>query len=202
LYSQIKPHFLYNTLETIRSMAVMANAKEISSMLKALGDFFRISMSNGQELIAVSQEEKHLQNYLYIQQIRFSRLEYRIQFDPAISTYLVPTMLLQPLVENAIQHGIRMMPSDGLCEILGFIEQDKEQSNLCFIVRDNGKGMSAEQQRHIWYNKGEEELYSFGLKNIQDRIRLRFGDPYGIVISSTPGQGVEVLVRLPLIPNH
>ncbi|MFF2908015.1 sensor histidine kinase [Paenibacillus sp. NPDC057934] len=199
LYSQIKPHFLYNTLETIRSMAVMANAKEISNMLKALGDFFRISLSNGQELISVAQEEKHLKSYLYIQQIRFSRLQYRIQFDPTISTCMVPTMLLQPLVENAIQHGIRMMPGGGLCEILGFMEQDGEQKHLCFVVRDNGKGMSAEQERQIWSNSGDEELYSFGLKNIQDRIRLRFGEPYGITIFSEPGQGVKVLVRLPLI---
>ncbi|MFC3746957.1 sensor histidine kinase [Paenibacillus sp. GCM10012306] len=199
LYSQIKPHFLYNTLETIRSMAVMANAKDISKMLKALGDFFRISLSNGQELISALQEEKHLQSYLYIQQIRFNRLQYRIQFDPDISDYQVPTMLLQPLVENAIQHGIRMMPGGGMCEILGYIEQDGENRNLCFIVRDNGIGMSAEQQRHIWSNSGEGELYSFGLKNIQDRIRLRFGKPYGIEISSEPGQGTEVLVRLPII---
>ncbi|MEK5026047.1 hypothetical protein BSK56_24805 [Paenibacillus borealis] len=199
LYSQIKPHFLYNTLDTIRAMAVMTNAKEISSILKALGEFYRISLSNGQELIAAAQEKKHLESYLYIQQIRFKKLDYRISFEPGIEACQVPTMLLQPLVENAIHHGIRGMPDGGLCEIIGYTERTGEQSNLCFIVRDNGKGMSEEEKRLIWSDNGEEEVYSFGLKNIQDRIQLRFGESYGIVLTSEPGNGVEVQVRLPLI---
>ncbi|WP_084673344.1 sensor histidine kinase [Paenibacillus sp. HW567] len=201
LYSQIKPHFLYNTLDTIRSMAVMANAKEISNILRALGEFFRSSLNNGQELIAVAQEKKHLQSYLYIQQIRFKKLKYHIEFEPEIEACRVPTMLLQPLVENAIHHGIREMPDGGLCEIFGYAEGEGEQGNLIFIVRDNGKGMDEEQQQRIWSNEGEGELYSFGLKNIQDRIQLRFGGSYGIELSSEPGKGVEVLLRLPLILN-
>lgn len=199
LYSQIKPHFLYNTLDTIRSMAVMANARDISDILKALGEFFRISLSNGQEWITSAQEKKHLESYLYIQKIRFKKLNYRISFDPEIELCQVPTMLLQPLVENAIHHGIRGMQGEGWCEILGYIEETGEQCNLCFIVRDNGKGMSEEQQRLIWSNDDGDELYSFGLKNIQDRIQLRFGESYGISLSSEPGSGVEVKVRLPLI---
>ncbi|MEC0169105.1 sensor histidine kinase [Paenibacillus graminis] len=199
LYSQIKPHFLYNTLDTIRAMAVMTNAKEISSILKALGEFYRISLSNGQELIAAAQEKKHLESYLYIQQIRFKKLNYRISFEPGIESCQVPTMLLQPLVENAIHHGIRGMPDGGLCEITGSMERSGEERILCFIVRDNGKGMSEEEQRQIWLSSSEEEEYSFGLKNIQDRIQLRFGEAYGIVLSSEPGHGVEVKVRLPLI---
>lgn len=199
LYSQIKPHFLYNTLDTIRSMAVMANARDISDILKALGEFFRISLSNGQELITSAQEKKHLESYLYIQKIRFKKLNYRISFDPEIELCQVPTMLLQPLVENAIHHGIRGMQGEGWCEILGYMEETREQRNLCFIVRDNGKGMSEEQQRLIWSNDDRDELYSFGLKNIQDRIQLRFGESYGISLSSEPGSGVEVKVRLPLI---
>lgn len=199
LYSQIKPHFLYNTLDTIRSMAVMANARDISDILKALGEFFRISLSNGQELITSAQEKKHLESYLYIQKIRFKKLNYRISFDPEIELCQVPTMLLQPLVENAIHHGIRGMQGEGWCEILGYMEETREQRNLCFIVRDNGKGMSEEQQRLIWSNDDTDELYSFGLKNIQDRIQLRFGESYGISLSSEPGSGVEVKVRLPLI---
>lgn len=199
LYSQIKPHFLYNTLDTIRSMAVMANARDISDILKALGEFFRISLSNGQEWITSAQEKKHLESYLYIQKIRFKKLNYRISFDPEIELCQVPTMLLQPLVENAIHHGIRGMQGEGWCEILGYMEETREQRNLCFIVRDNGKGMSEEQQRLIWSNDDRDELYSFGLKNIQDRIQLRFGESYGISLSSEPGSGVEVKVRLPLI---
>lgn len=199
LYSQIKPHFLYNTLDTIRAMAVMADAKDISSILKALGEFYRISLSNGQELITASQEQKHLESYLYIQQIRFHKLNYRISFEPDIELCQVPTMLLQPLVENAIHHGIRGMADGGLCEISGCIERTDGKNNLCFIVRDNGKGMSEEQQRLIWSDNGREEDYSFGLKNIQDRIQLRFGEAYGISLSSEPGNGVEVKVRLPLI---
>lgn len=199
LYSQIKPHFLYNTLDTIRAMAVMSGEKEISSILKALGEFYRISLSNGQELITVAQEQKHLESYLYIQKIRFNKLNYRISFESGIEFYQVPTMLLQPLVENAIHHGIREMADQGLCEITGYIEQTDGQRNLCFIVRDNGKGMSQEQQQMIWVDDGERERYSFGLKNIQDRIRLRFGEAYGISLSSELGHGVEVKICLPLI---
>lgn len=203
LYSQIKPHFLYNTLDTVRSMAVMANARDISSIVKALGDFYRISLSNGQELISVRQEEKHLRSYLYIQEIRFKSLRYRIHFEEGMEEYKVPTMLLQPLVENAIHHGIREMPDGGLCEIIGYIEHHAASAGrLCFIVRDNGKGMNETQLKAIWSKETGEDLYSFGLKNIQDRIRLRFGSEYGIAIQSEPGKGVEVQVRLPLLTQN
>lgn len=199
LYSQIKPHFLYNTLDTIRAMAVMSNQQDISSILKALGEFYRLSLSNGQELITAAQERRHLESYLYIQQIRFSKLQYHISFDPDIENCQIPTMLLQPLVENAIHHGIRGMTDGGFCEIVGYEESSDEQSHLCFIVRDNGKGMNEEQRSLIWLDSAEEEDYSFGLKNIQDRIKLRFGEAYGVSLSSEPGQGTEVNIRLPLI---
>lgn len=199
LYSQIKPHFLYNTLDTIRAMAVMSGAKDISRMLKALGEFYRISLSNGQELITVAQEQKHLESYLYIQQIRFPKLNYRISFGPGLESCLVPTMLLQPLVENAIHHGIRGMADGGWCEITCAAESTDGQNLLCFTVRDNGKGMSEEQQRLIWSEHDSAERYSFGLRNIQDRIRLRFGAAYGILLASEPGRGVEVKLRLPLL---
>lgn len=199
LYSQIKPHFLYNTLDTIRAMAVMSGEKEISRILKALGEYYRISLSNGQELITVAQEQKHLESYLYIQQIRFSKLNYRISFEPGLESCLVPTMLLQPLVENAIHHGIRGMADGGWCEITCHTERLGGQSRLCFTVRDNGKGMSQEQQRLIWSGHDKGERYSFGLRNIQDRIQLRFGEAYGISLASDPGHGVEVKLRLPLL---
>ena len=202
LYSQIKPHFLYNTLDTIRAMAVMSNEKEISNILKALGEFYRISLSNGQELITVAQEQKHLESYLYIQQIRFRKLNYKISFDEEIQRYLVPTMLLQPLVENAIHHGIRERVEGGLCEIKGYIEHIDGNNDLIFIVHDNGKGMSEEQQQMIWEHEDEYGDYSFGLKNIQDRIQLRFGEAYGLSLSSQLGQGVEVKITLPLISKR
>ncbi|WP_340023565.1 sensor histidine kinase [Paenibacillus sp. FSL K6-1096] len=199
LYSQIKPHFLYNTLDTIRSMAVMSGAKDISRMLKSLGEFYRISLSNGQELITVAREQKHLESYLYIQQIRFPKLNYRISVQPGLEACLVPTMLLQPLVENAIHHGIRGMADGGWCEITCEAESKDGQPLLLFTVRDNGKGMSEEQQRLIWSGPDAAERYSFGLLNIQDRIRLRFGGAYGISLTSEPGHGVEVKLRLPLL---
>ena len=91
------------------------------------------------------------------------------------------------------------MQDGGVCEIIGYIEENGEQRNLCFIVRDNGKGISEKAQQLIWSNDSEEGLYSFGLKNVRDRIQLRFGDSYGIFLSSKLGHGVEVQVRLPLI---
>lgn len=199
-YSQIKPHFLYNTLEMVRSMALMIQAPDISKVVKALGDFYRMSLNNGQELIPVSQERKHLESYLYIQKIRYRHIDYRIEFDERIKEGWIPNMLLQPLVENAIYHGLREKQHGALCEIDGVVELHKGAEIVCFTVKDNGKGMSGEQLTRIWRQEETRlDLSSFGIRNVQERIRLRYGPDYGITICSKPGEGVEVALRLPLV---
>ncbi|WP_222708551.1 sensor histidine kinase [Paenibacillus sp. N3.4] len=200
MYSQIKPHFLYNTLETIRSMALMSKAHDISKVVKALGDFYRTSLNRGQELIPVIQEKKHLESYLYIQKIRYRHLDYTIDFVEEIGECRIPNMLLQPLVENSINHGLREKREGALCEISGFIERSKDRDVLCFIVKDNGKGMNDEQLQGIWQQEQSHlDLSSFGISNIQERIQLRYGPEYGLTLSSAVDQGVEVRLRLPLV---
>jgi two-component system sensor histidine kinase YesM len=199
-YSQIKPHFLYNTLEMIRSMALMKQAHDIGKVVKSLGDFYRMSLNHGQELIPVSQERKHLESYLYIQTIRYHRMHYRIEFDSRIEGCWIPNMLLQPLVENAVYHGLREKKEGALCEITGGIEEMNGVEVLCFTVKDNGNGMSEEKLERIWqHEQSHHALSSFGISNIQERIRLRYGQPFGITIFSKPGEGVEVQLRIPLV---
>lgn len=199
-YSQIKPHFLYNTLEMIRSMALMKQAHDIGKVVKSLGDFYRMSLNRGQELIPVSQERKHLESYLYIQTIRYHRMHYRIEFDSRIEGCWIPNMLLQPLVENAVYHGLREKQEGALCEITGGIEEMNGVEVLCFTVKDNGNGMSEEKLQRIWqHEQSHHGLSSFGISNIQERIRLRYGEPFGITIFSKPGEGVEVQLRIPLV---
>ncbi|MBP1966624.1 sensor histidine kinase [Paenibacillus aceris] len=199
-YSQIKPHFLYNTLEMIRSMALMKQAPDIGKVVKSLGDFYRMSLNRGQELIPVSQERKHLESYLYIQTIRYHRMHYRIDFDNRIEGCWIPNMLLQPLVENAVYHGLRDKLEGALCEITGGIEEMNGMKVLCFTVKDNGNGMSEDKLERIWkHEPSHHDLSSFGISNIQERVRLRYGQPFGITILSKPGEGVEVQLRIPLV---
>jgi|GEM_PF-3529846 len=193
MYSQIKPHFLYNTLEMIRSMALMVSAREINNVVKALSDFYRLSLSDGREWVTAALEKKHVENYLYIQRMRYKHIQYRVEFAPEIENLYVPIMLLQPLVENAIQHGLRGRKNDSLCEVLGKIEDEK----LLFIVKDNGVGMTKVQIGQIWSRLDQKN--HFGIRNVQERIQFRFGKNYGLTIFSEYGRGVEVQVRLPIL---
>jgi two-component system sensor histidine kinase YesM len=134
--------------------------------------------------------------------MRYKQMEYTVEFDEAILLCWIPTMLLQPIVENAIYHGMREMPEGGACVIRGMLERNGGIETLCFSVRDNGKGMDEEQLKQIWFpspDRSGPDLSSFGIQNVQERIRLRFGDNYGIKIFSELGKGVEVQVRLPVV---
>ncbi|SFF25964.1 two-component system, sensor histidine kinase YesM [Paenibacillus algorifonticola] len=202
LYSQIKPHFMYNTLEMVRSMALMVKARDVSKVVKAMGDFYRTSLNNGQELILVSQERKHLESYLYIQKVRYSYIDYRIEMEEAIENCWIANMLLQPLVENAIQHGLRDKQKGALCSITGRKAEENGKQFLIFTVRDNGRGMSADQLRRIWQGKEKyreyQDLDSFGISSVQERILLLYGEEYGLSITSTLGEGVQAELRVPL----
>ncbi|AJY76170.1 hypothetical protein VN24_18400 [Paenibacillus beijingensis] len=199
LYSQIKPHFLYNTLEMIRSMTLMIAARDISNTVKALGDFYRTSLNNGGELTTAAVEKKHLESYLFIQTKRYSHIQYRIEFDQSIESCWIPKLLLQPLVENAIYHGLREKAEGAMCEVAGFIEPHDDGDIICFVVKDNGKGMDAEQISRIWsQGPDRRDLSHFGIRNVQERILLRYGGKYGITILPEAGGGVQVQVRLPI----
>lgn len=186
--AQINPHFLYNTLNTINALAVMGKTAEVSETTKALGDFYKNSLSNGEELIPLETELEAIRSYLYIQQLRYKGM-FRIQYDiqPEASSERVPKMILQPLVENAIYHGIRMsVEEDGLITIRAWVADDF----LHLTVKDNGNGMSPERLAEV--RKGK----SIGLGATMRRIAILCGESSSFTIQSVPGEGTTVTIQM------
>ena len=199
LQEQIKPHFLYNTLDTISWMARDYEAEDIVRLVDALTNMFRIGLSHGKDIISVKEEITHVSNYLYIQKIRYKdKLNYEIHVEESLYAIEVPKLILQPLVENAIYHGIKAKRGGGTIYITG----EPEDGNLIFAVRDNGAGMPPEKVREInrlMSERGElDEKKSFGLFYIRERIQLCYGGGYGVHVESTLGEGTRVTITLPL----
>lgn len=200
LQSQINPHFLYNTLDIIVWMIENEQKQEAVKVVTALARFFRISLSKGKSIIPVRDELEHVRNYLTIQQKRFkNKFTYRIEAGEEVLSLAALKLTLQPLVENAIYHGMEFMDGDG--EILVSVERDGEK--LCFTIADNGLGMTAQQAQGLL--TGETKSTSgkgsgIGVKNVNERIRLYFGEDYGLTIRSEPDVGTEVQIRLPAVP--
>lgn len=186
--AQINPHFLYNTLNTINSLAVMGKTDEVSETIKALGDFYKSSLSNGEDLITLEKELESIHSYIYIQQLRYAglfRMEYDIQ--PEALSVRVPKMILQPLVENAIYHGIRMsVEGDGLILIRAWVEGDA----LRMEVTDNGNGMSEERLEEV--RKGK----SIGLGATMRRIAILCGEGSEFAIKSALGEGTTISIQM------
>ncbi|MWV47199.1 HAMP domain-containing protein [Paenibacillus sp. HJL G12] len=193
IQEQIKPHFFYNTLDLIYVLCKTGESEEAGKATKALADFYRVALSNGKEIITVREEIQNLHSYLYIQTARYSDLfDFRIDVPAELMGYSIPKLTLQPLVENAIYHGLKEKGSFGHIIIEG---RQKEEAMELKVI-DNGIGFSPEQLE--WFKKGKEGSESFGLKSVDERIRLYFGDRYGIRIHSTLGTGAEVTVMIPL----
>ena len=200
LQAQIKPHFIYNTLDTIRWMAEEHNENDIVKIIEAFTNLLRISLSKGKEIISVKEELNHMQSYLTIQKIRYEdKLDYEIQFDENILNYKLIKLILQPLVENAIYHGIKEKRGNGKVVITGEIKGDL----LCFTVKDNGKGIEEELLKKInkmLVNSNEKEnKMGYGIFNVNERIRLTYGEKYGLIYKSIYGEGTIVQVRHPII---
>ncbi|MBJ6361144.1 sensor histidine kinase [Paenibacillus sp. GCM10012307] len=202
LQSQINPHFLYNTLESIKGLAADEGSSKIFELTKALALFFRFSIK-GSETVSLDRELTIIKNYVYIQQIRFGeRLQVEYDFSAASLDCAIPKMILQPIVENAINHGIEPLERNGLLVIKSYTEGD----NLYLSVQDNGSGMHAERLEDI--NKSLEmqrserddrsSESSIGLMNVHDRLRIKYGEAYGIWITSNIGCGTRVLLKLPI----
>lgn len=200
LQAQIKPHFMYNTLDTIRWMAEEHNEEDIVEIIEAFTNLLRISLSKGKEIISVKEELSHVQSYLIIQKIRYEdKLDYEIQFDKEILDYKLIKLILQPLVENAIYHGIKEKRGNGKILITGKIEDNL----LCFTVADNGKGMDEETLNKINNmlnnNDGNRNQIGYGIFNVNERIKLIHGSEYGLVYRSILGEGTIVELRHPII---
>ncbi len=197
LQSQINPHFLYNTLDTIVWLAEAGEQKKVVDMVGSLSDFFRTSLNQGKDMVSVKEELQHSRSYLEIQQVRYQDiLQYEIQVPETLFCYLIPKITIQPLVENALYHGIKNKRGIGKIIITG----KREKDYFVLIVEDNGAGMSRERLevvREGMNQKSQTEKDIYALYNVNERIRLNFGQKYGLSIDSVLGEGTTVQVMLP-----
>lgn len=198
LQSLIKPHFLYNTFDTIHWMAKRQGAKDIEQIISALTKLYRIGLSKGNEVITVGEEIEHVRNYLIIQSIRYMDiLEYEIDCPKEITGLYVQKLILQPIVENAIYHGIKNRTEPGKIILRAFIEDEK----LIFEITDDGPGISKKRLDEIMNQIQSEDNQDigYGLYNVNKRIVLMHGKEYGVSIKSVEGAGTTVTIRYPLI---
>jgi two-component system sensor histidine kinase YesM len=226
LQMQINPHFLYNTLDSVIWMAEQGKRDEVIDMSSALARLFRISISKGKEIIEVAQEIEHVRSYLTIQKIRYKdKLDYRIEVDAEILRFRIVKIILQPLVENAIYHGVKNAAKSGgeasrcTVTISGF----RTGKGMDLIVGDNGAGMSAETLSRIHRSLGGEASphkpvsadsdsagvfqpsnpgSGVGIRNVDERIKLYFGGEYGLEFESREDEGTKVFIHLPAISGE
>lgn len=195
LQAQINPHFLYNTLDSISWMCEQGKNKEAVRMVNALATLFRISISRGHELISIRSELQHAESYLKIQSYRYkNQFTYAFDADEDCLDYLCNKITLQPIIENAIYHGINGLVDEG--SILVSVRSDGD--DVVFTVEDNGMGMDENQIEAI-LSKERSDHAGIGIKNVNDRLKIYFGSGYGIQIESVLDEGTKVRVRMPKV---
>ena len=209
LQAQINPHFLYNTLDTIIWLNEAGEKKKVTDMVTSLSDFFRTTLSQGRDFVTIKEEELHIRSYLEIQKFRYADiLDYEIDIPEELYGYTTLKLTMQPLVENALYHGIKYKRTRGLIKVTA---SGTEDNNILFTVTDDGIGMTAEElvklRRLI---DGEIDMpmnaddvsgdrgQGIGLRNVNERIRLNFGTGYGITASSIYGEGTTMQVLIPM----
>jgi len=197
---QIKPHFLYNTLDVISALAELGRDDEVITASRALADFYRAVLSRGKEIIRIGEEIENVVNYLYIQHIRYADVfDYEIRVDDEIRDYAILKLTLQPLVENAIYHGLKPKGGPGRIIIEGHMEKNAgEEDKVVITVSDDGVGIPDEKVAYFMKkNSGEKTRLSFGIYNVDERIKLFFGNEYGLVLESKAGAGTAVRIEIP-----
>ncbi len=199
---QINPHFLYNTLDSIVWMAEGGNNRQVVEMTSDLSEFFRTVLSEGQDFVTIAEEENHIRSYLKIQKIRYDDvLDYRIEIEDRIRSRVVLKMILQPIVENALYHGIKNKRGGGTIVIRGY----EDKNGVVFEVEDDGTGMDQETLQHLREkvkSRHEKKTLAvkagggFGLSNVAQRISMYYGEKSGLMIESEKGVGTCVKVYL------
>ncbi|WP_340388621.1 sensor histidine kinase [Paenibacillus sp. FSL E2-0151] len=207
LQSQMNPHFIYNTLESINMMAIRQKHAEVSDMVTALGKLLRYTIDKVDRMVPLGEELAFVQSYVRIQQVRYDgKLEIIYDIEEAITEYLIPKLVLQPLVENAVYHGIEGQENGGVI----WVSALKFDHELLISVRDNGKGMAQakidELNESISKQPSNEALRchagdSLGLNNIAQRLRLMYGEGGSLSIDGSPGQGLVVTISIQLLPK-
>ena len=198
LQAQINPHFLYNTLDSIVWMVENERYQEAITMVTSLAGFFRISLSKGKNIITVKDELKHAENYITIQHMRFKdKFTFKINADEEVMDFVTIKLVIQPLIENAVYHGMEFMDGDG--EII--VNAYKKDNELYIDVIDNGMGIPPEiaEQLLTKGSRAKGKGSGVGLKNVQERIQIYFGKEYGLSIISEPDEGTLIRIHLPCI---
>lgn len=206
LQYQINPHFLYNTLDSIRSRALSDHQAEIAKMTEILSRFFRYCINRSDTLVTVQEETEHIRDYYFIQKYRFEeKLDMRIELEEEeINTLYLPKMTLQPVVENAMIHGLEKVAYKGEIRLRFY----RTQKKLVIVISDNGAGMDAEElirlnerMENLHYNAGSKKGNRNGiaLNNTNVRLKMIFGEESGIHYRSMPGEGTDAMITLPAV---
>ena len=194
LQAQINPHFLYNTLDLINWMSKRKNAPEISVLVLTLAKYYKLSLSSGKDMVTIQNEIEHIEAYVQIQNMRFeNHISLEISVPEEIRNYLIPKLVFQPLVENAIMHGIMQTDDEtGYVRISACTENE----DIYIYIEDNGAGMEPEKLDTILQDKNSHEHHGYGVRNIHERIQLTYGSDYGLSFESTPGKGTIVTIKI------
>ena len=194
IQAQINPHFLYNTLDAIVWLIEIGKNDQAEQMVTSLSSYFRSFLSDGKDIVTVAEEKKHIQSYLEIQQVRYRDImEYDIDIDPDIETTKLPKMTLQPLVENAIYHGLKPKRGKGKIEVRG----EKKDGDIILSVSDTGLGMEKAELEGLRTRVLNEDTTSFGLTSSYKRLKILYGEECTFDIESTPGEGTAISIKIP-----
>lgn len=197
--AQIKPHFLYNTLDLIYVCCEMDEGKVGGKIAKALADYYHTCLSGGEEVVSIGEEIRNIENYLFIQKERYSDiLTYQIEVPDNLKNYKIPKLTLQPLVENAIYHGLKEKDGEGTITIT----VEEEENSIALRVSDDGVGMADGDFEKILKKKDEKEKRHFGLKNVHQRLKLYFGEEYGLFMEPEQTSGTCIKVWIPKVEAY
>ena len=201
LKSQIKPHYLYNTLDVIRMTAINNDDRQTARMVESLASQLRYLIGNSNDTVTVGDELKSIEDYFEIIKVRYEgRIELKINAPEQLLELRVLKLILQPAVENAIKHGFKMKMNQGMIWVTVLLKA----KDLVFTIMDNGIGMTNEELRLLQHNLEVEEINQnsnggFGLHNVKERIRRKYGTDYGIDVQSSLGKGTIVIIRIPYL---
>lgn len=196
LQAQINPHFLYNTLDLINWKAIDNNVPEIAEISQSLARFYKLSLSKGKDIVSVEDEIKHVKTYVQIQNLRFdNRIDLQVKVSEEVNQFYILKIILQPIVENSILHGIlgNRDKKEGVIKL----SDSLENNTIILSVEDDGVGMTEEKAMEILTVKGTSENHGYGVRNINNRIKLCYGQQYGLTYHSQPGKGTLVEIRVP-----
>jgi len=195
LQAQINPHFLYNTLDTIVWLIESEEINEAVKMVASLSNYFRFTLSRGKNVITIEEEEQHVRSYLEIQQMRYRDLmDYEIDIPDQLKKFILPKLTLQPLVENALYHGIKNRRRKGFIRLTG----KAVNGRIILEVTDEGRGMTEERLAEVRASLTEGTNEGFGLRTVHQRIQILFGPEYGLSLESTLDVGTKVIVTIPM----